>query len=605
VPGSFRLKIPALAFRSGLGASSLGVVLVLVAIAAYALFYASLYDLRFLSLVCIYALMVLGFQFIFGHLGAVSLAQSTFFGLGGYVTGILGVTYGFDTLILLPLSIAAAMLLASAIAIPALKLEDHYFSLATLGIGLVVQLVAVNWETMTGGLNGFAGIPGVVLGGIALESRLQVFLFVWCCLAIAAFVALRILNSLYGIAFNLARESPHAAASLGIEVARLRLAAFLLSAAYAGGAGALMAHVLRVVSPENLDLSLMATCLIMTVVGGSTRPLGAILGALLIVFLRERFRVAQNFSLMAYTSVTLAILIVAPYGIVGSVERLMARLGRNVREDIDIRADRMEFASPRAFGAAAGPLLSARNVAKQFGGVSALDGVDLDVREGEIVGLIGPNGSGKTTLINVLSGLYVADAGAITFAGNAIADLPAHTISALGMARTFQHIDLVDDLSAIDNIAIGSFRAEQASLPGALTAFGPDPRLKAARRRAALLAELLGIESVASRRCAELPYGTRRRVEVARALAANPRLLLLDEPAAGLNETEQADLAVRIKRIVAGGVTVLVIEHNLLFLGALADRLICLDRGRIIAAGTPEEVRRDPQVLSAYLGEPA
>ena len=170
----------------------------LFAIAAYAFLFASLYDLRFLTLVCIYAIMVLGFQFIFGHLGAVSLAQSTFFGLGGYVTGIAGVAYGLDTLVLLPLSICTAVLLASLIAIPVLKLEDHYFSLATLGVGLVVQLTAVNWETLTGGLNGFAGIPAIRLGGIALESRLQVFLFAWCCLAAAVLLALRILNSLYG-----------------------------------------------------------------------------------------------------------------------------------------------------------------------------------------------------------------------------------------------------------------------------------------------------------------------------------------------------------------------------------------------------------------------
>jgi ABC-type branched-subunit amino acid transport system ATPase component len=173
------------------------------------------------------------------------------------------------------------------------------------------------------------------------------------------------------------------------------------------------------------------------------------------------------------------------------------------------------------------------------------------------------------------------------------------------MARTFQHIDLVDDLSVTDNIAIGAFRTEGATLWAALSTLGSDPRLQKARARAASLAALLGVSEVAASRCGELPYGTRRRVEVARALAAGPRLLLLDEPAAGLNELEQADLARRIKRIAESGVTVLVIEHNMLFLGALAGRLICLDRGRIIAAGSPEEVRRNPRVVEAYLGEAA
>jgi branched-chain amino acid transport system permease protein len=347
------------------------------------------------------------------------------------------------------------------------------------------------------------------------------------------------------------------------------------------------------------------------VVGGSTRPLGAIAGALLIVFLRERFRIAQSYSLIAYTSATLLVLVLAPYGIVGSAERMWARYVRRsapegttaVAENVDLDALlERPVAQPRPGEPA---ILSVRGVVKQFGGVRALEGVDLDVREGEIVGLIGPNGSGKTTLINVISGLYVADAGTIVFAGQPIADLPAHAISKMGMARTFQHIDLVDDLSVTDNIAIGAFRTEGATLWAALSTLGSDPRLKKARARAASLAALLGVSEVAASRCGELPYGTRRRVEVARALAAGPRLLLLDEPAAGLNELEQADLARRIKRIAESGVTVLVIEHNMLFLGALAGRLICLDRGRIIAAGSPEEVRRNPRVVEAYLGEAA
>ena len=599
-----RLRIPVLAPPARPAVSSLLLAAALVAIAAYGVFVGGAYDLRFLTLVCCYAIMVIGFQFIFGHVGAVSLAQSTFFGLGGYVTGLTSVAYGLDTAVMLPISIGAAVLLASLIAIPVLKLEDHYFSLATLGVGLVVQLVAIQWDSLTGGLNGLSGIPPMSFAGFPVEGRFNVFVFVWFWLVLAAFLSVRVLNSLYGLSFNLVRESPHAASSLGIDVGRVRFAAFVLSAAYGGAAGALMAQVLRVVSPENLDLSVMATCLIMTVVGGSTRTLGAVVGALLIVFLRERFRIAPNYSLILYTSATLIVLIAAPYGIVGSVERLWNR--RRAHDASPVvplaPAPAVEIAPAAHAGEV---LLRVEGVSKTFGGVQALSGVDLEVREGEIVGLIGPNGSGKTTLVNVISGLYASDAGALAFAGQPITELPAHTIAALGVARTFQHIDLVDDLSVIDNVAIGCYRNERASLTSAVLSLGGDRRLVRARERAATCASLLGVAHVSQVRCGELPYGTRRRVEVARALAANPRLLLLDEPAAGLNEIEQADLSQRIKAIVASGVTVLVIEHNLFFLGALATRLVCLDRGRVIAAGSPEHVRADPQVIEAYLGAAA
>jgi ABC-type branched-subunit amino acid transport system ATPase component len=332
---------------------------------------------------------------------------------------------------------------------------------------------------------------------------------------------------------------------------------------------------------------------------------------LLIVFLRERFRIAHNYSLIAYTSATLLVLIVAPNGIVGSIERLWTRFVRPAPqvaaawsgENSDLEGTFRRALEETSSGERV--LLSARAVVKQFGGVLALDHVDLDVCEGEIVGLIGPNGSGKTTLINVISGLYEADAGEISFAGRSITASPAHAISRLGMSRTFQHIHLVNDLSVIDNIAIGAFQQEGATLGTALLTLGTDPRLRRARVRAAELAAWVGVSEVAFTPCGELPYGTRRRVEIARALAAIPRLLLLDEPAAGLNEIEQTDLARRIKQIAQAGVTVLVIEHNLLFLGTLARRLVCLDRGRIIAAGPPDEVRRDARVIEAYLGEPA
>jgi branched-chain amino acid transport system permease protein len=568
------------------------------ALAVYGLFFADPYDLRTLSVCGVYALLVLGYQFVFGHAGAVSLAQATFFGLGAYATGILGATYGFGFLITFPLACLVPTVVALLIAIPVLKLEEHYFALATMGIGLVAVLVAVQWQDVTGGTNGLPGIPPVSAFGFEASHRFAMFIVVWAFVAIGALVAHQITRGLYGRTFHLMRESQTAAACLGIDVARLRFTAFLLSAAYGGAAGALMAHLVRVVSPENLELPVMITCLTMTVIGGRTRIAGAILGAGLVIYMREWFRVLENFYLMAYGAAALAVLILAPYGLVGAVERLRERVSPSSPGKPPVSAP-LELGKIEERGAS---LLAVQDIAKTFGGIRAIDGVTLTLMEGEIVGLIGPNGSGKTTLLNTISGLYRPERGSIEFRGHSIGGSDPYAIARLGIARTFQHINLANDLSALDNIAVARFAQEFAGLRQSILSIGRDQALDRARAVAMSAAEMMGVAGIALQPCGSLAYGTRRRVEVARALAASPRLLLLDEPAAGLNEEEQRDFALRIRHAAERGVTVLVIEHNLAFLRALVGRMICLDRGRIIACGTPEEVQRNPAVIEAYLG---
>ena len=571
-----------------------------LALAVYGLVFASPYDLRILTVCGCFALLVIGFQYIFGHAGAVSLAQATFFGLGGYVTGVLGATYDLGFLATFPLSCLLPVLLALIVGVPVLKLEEHYFALATLGVGLVVVLVAVQWQDVTGGTNGLPGVPRPAFFGFEIKDRLHTFVFVWSVLIVGALIAYQITRGLYGRVFYLVRESHIAASCLGINVSALRFQMFLLSAAYGGAAGALMAHVIRVVSPENLELPVMVTCLTMTVIGGRTRIAGAIAGAILIVYLRESFRILETYTLMAYGAVTLVVLIAAPYGLIGALERLRARL---VPEPAEPPPPALPLAAAARAPVAGGtPLLEVEAVVKHFGGVHALDGVSLRLDRGEVVGLIGPNGSGKTTLVNIVSGLYLPDAGRLTFNGRDITSEPPHRVARLGVARTFQHINLADELSVLDNIAIARANRERAGLGHGVATFGPDPCLKHARGIAMTTAQMLGIEAVVMTPCGALPYGTRRRVEIARAVATQPDLLLLDEPAAGLNEEEQRDLAARIRRIADRGVTILVIEHNLVFLSSLVERLICLDQGQVIASGTPEAVQQDAAVIEAYLG---
>ena len=573
------------------------------ALAVYPLIFSSPYSLQVLATAGVYALLVIGYQFIFGQAGALSLAQGTFFGLGAYVTGILGSQLGWSFLQTFPLSLLTPALLAIVVAAPVLKLDSHYFALATLGIGQVVLLIAINWEAVTGGANGLPGVPGVVIFGTALARGYPVLLFVWGLVALGALLAWQMTRGLYGRGFQSMRDNAVAAQAVGIDIRKLRFVAFVLSAVYGGAAGALSVHIVGVISPETLEFPIMVAALTMAVIGGRARIAGAILGAVVLIHLPEWLRGLEQYYLMAYGAGALAMIIVAPAGLIGALEGLRARLFPELPPPPPPPLALPARARPRDDTTA--PLLAVAALSKSFGGVRAVDGIDFVLERGEILGLIGPNGSGKTTLVNMITGLYVPESGRIRFAGRDIAGRAPHLIAREGVARTFQNVNLVDDMTALDNVAIARIGAERAGLRAALTSWGADRRLARARGHAMALLAALGADDVAMRACGALPYGTKRRIEIARALALEPALILLDEPAAGLNESEQADLARRLEDLAGSGLTLLVIEHNMPFLMPLAQRLICLDYGRVIAAGTADEIRRDPKVIAAYLGAPA
>ena len=554
-----------------------------VLLVGYALAAGTPYHLRLLTLSGIYALLALGYHVIFGLAGALSLMHGALFGLGGYVTAILGSRLGWTFAATLPLSIAAPMALAAAIALPVLRLESHYFALATLGIAQVLLLVAIQWESLTGGPNGLTGVPGVVLGPIDVPPGWPLLLVVWTLVALGAALAWALARGLLGRAWHLMRAQPLAAQAVGLDTGRLRLAALLIGAGYAGAAGALQVHTLRLVSTELLEFPVMVACLTMTVVGGRTRVAGALVGALLIVHLPEWLRALDRYYLIGYGALLLGTIVAAPFGIMGTLERLRARW---FPEPPPAPPPALDLPRPRTMPTGA-PLLAVRDLTKSFGGVRALDGVALTVAPGEIVGLIGPNGSGKTTLVNLVTGVERADAGTIVLDGRSIRGRPVHAIARAGIARSFQSPALAEDMTVLDAVALAR-RADHA--------------IALARRHALGLLERLDVAGLASLPCGGLAPGQQRRVEIARALATAPRLLLLDEPAAGLSAPEQRDLASRLAALARDGLGLLVIEHNMGFLGALADRLVCLVEGRVVAAGPPAAVRADPHVIAAYLG---
>lgn len=544
-------------------------------VAAYAVFAGDLYGFRLLTQAGVYALLVLGYQFVFGHAGAFSLAQGAFFGLGAYATGILGAKLGWGFAATFPLSILIPAIVALLVSAPVLRLETHYFALATLGLAQVALIGAVNWESLTGGANGLVGVPRVFLAGLQMASGWPLALFVWGWVGLGGVLAWWLTRGMKELSYRAVRERPLAAASLGLDGGLLRTTAFVLSAAYGGAAGALHAHSLGVVSPEVFDFSIMVACLTMAVIGGRGRIAGAILGAVLLVHLPEFLRGLEQYYLIAYGAALLLVVILAPDGLTGLADRLWPpRMPRQTR------ATASPIPPPR------GARLRIEGVSKRFGGVTALDGVSLEVAPGEIVGLIGPNGSGKSTLANLISGFERVDRGTIRLGETLLTGLPAHAIARAGVARGFQTASLMDGASLVDNVAVA---LAPAALPQAHT-------------RALALLNAFGLGTRVWSMAGTQPAGVRHLAEAARGLARRPRLLVLDEPSAGLSGNEQACLAGHLRIAASQGLAILVIDHNVPFLARLAGRLICLEAGRVIAAGTPNAVLADSEVRRAYLG---
>ncbi len=468
------------------------------------------------TLVGIYALMGVGYQLVFGQLGALNLAQGALFGIGAYTVALTAPSIG---VLSFPLAVIVAGVIAALAAWPTLRLQSHSFALATLALATLANIVAVNAEGLTGGANGLVGFAAGLPRGRTL------LIVVWVCLIAAIVAQAWLFSGRWGEGARLLREAPLAAATLGIDAGRWRLVAFAAGGALAGGAGASTAALSGVVSPEVTGFSVMVLCLTSVVLGGSRHPMGAVLGAALAVCLPELLRGFQSAWLLAYAVATLLVVLWAPEGIAALIDRW-----RGAKPVVPARVttpDRL----PAATGARR---LALDGVTKRFGGVEALAGVSLALERGEIVGLIGPNGSGKTTLLNVISGIDPADSGVIALDGPSIEKWPPHAIARAGIARTFQN---------------------QA-----------------------------------------------QSVDLARAVATGAAFLLLDEPAAGMSERDRAALEAMLRRLRDSGRGVLIVDHDIELLSRVCDRLVCLDRGRVIAEGKPAEVRAHPDVRASFLG---
>jgi branched-chain amino acid transport system permease protein len=571
----------------------------------------------------IYGIAAIGLTLLMGLAGQVSLGQASFFAIGAYTQAILVTRYGWPGVPSAVVAVVLAALAAFVLGLALLRLRGHYLALGTLGLGIIVTVLATESD-FTGGTSGIFGIPKPEFNGRVYDEPAEFFWLLVPFVVLAVLVARNIVTSRIGRALGAVNDSEVAAETLGVDTFRLRLQVFTLSAAYAGLAGVFFAHWLAVVNPNAANFPLSVKFLLMSVLGGLGTVWGGVVGAFLVEFLDEGMKTlipqlvpgaTGEVQLLGFGVVLVLVVILLPGGVHQAwrwaVERLRATRGR-------APGGRPGPPATDAAGSAAGDasplvvregrpepgttLLQVRGLTKRFGGVLAVDEVDLDVRTGEILALIGPNGAGKTTCFNMVSGVLTPTAGTVSVDGRRVDGRKPHVFARSRATRTFQNLQVFASASVLGNVMVGRHLRSRAGMGRAALYLPARAEERRAAERSLEAVELVGLGAEAQHPAADLPFGRQRLMEVARALALEPDLLLLDEPMAGLSRTERRELAALLRRLRAGGMAIVLVEHDVETVLALADRVAVLDDGRMIALGTPDQVRTDPAVIAAYLG---
>lgn len=549
------------------------------------------------------ALVAMGLVLLTGVGGLTSFGQAAFCGFGAYTTAVLTTSYGLSPWLTLPLSLIVSGVAAVILGLITVRLSGHYLPLGTIAWGISLFYLFSKLE-IVGRNDGISSIPPLSIGALQFTDPGRIYFAIWIAVILCAVLTLNLLNSRTGRAIRALRRGHIAAEAFGVQTARAKLLVFIYAAVLAGLSGWLYAHFQRAVNPTPFGLNAGIEYLFIAVVGGAGYVWGAVLGAGIVVVLKEIlqsylpvvFHGSAQLETVIFGILLVALLQAAPGGI---WPRLAALLRLSTRLPDPQPADALP---PREkIVATSDTLLDVQAARKQFGGVIAVNDVSFNVKAGEIVALIGPNGAGKSTTFNLITGVLRASGGTISVLGRNVDHAPPQEIAKLGVARTFQHVKLVPDMSVLENVAIG------AHLRGHSGAIASMLRLDR-KDEAALLAEAakriarVGLADQMHQLASSLSLGQQRIVEIARALCVDPVLLLLDEPAAGLRHMEKQKLASLLRQLRAEGMSVLLVEHDMGFVMDIADRIVVLEFGTKIAEGTPAAVRANPDVIKAYLG---
>ncbi len=529
-----------------------------------------------MAMLALTAIVGIGLNVLLGLTGQVSFGHVGFYAIGAYTAAILMVRLQLGFWVAAPAAVVLSALTGAALALPALRVRGPYLAMVTIAFGFVVEHSIVEWDTVTGGHNGIMGVPKPELLGTPLGERgIALAAIVITAALVYGFSCLS--RSSWGAAMRAVKDSEVAAESIGLNPVAIKTLAFALSAACAGLAGALFAPLSGFVTPSTFAFLQSLLFVLVVIVGGAGTVGGPLIGAAIVVLLPEVLAGLAEYRLLIFGALMLIVLWAAPEGIVGELLRWLRRRREPVPSSAPIAA------LPR--GARLRAALEVDGLTIAFGGVKAATGVAFTARPGAVTSLIGPNGAGKTTVLNMLGGFYRPDAGSVKLGKRSIGDVSAWRIARAGLARTYQTSQLFGSMSVLENLVIAS------------------PERAGTGREAERLLAFVGYHGDLHARASDLPHVDRRLVEIARALATRPAVLLLDEPAAGLSRTDKASLAQLLRRIADAGIAVLLVEHDMAIVMGISDHVVVLDAGTPIAAGTPQAVQQDPAVRSAYLGE--
>ncbi|MFM2121245.1 MAG: hypothetical protein RL722_2713 [Pseudomonadota bacterium] len=563
-----------------------------------------------LNYIGLWALVALGLVLLTGVAGLTSFGQAAFVGLGAYTSAFLSTKLGVSPWLALWVGIAITIAVALVLAAITLRMSGHYLPLATIAWGLSLYYAMSNMEFL-GKYDGILGVPVIEFFGLPLQSGRSYYYLIWIVALVAAVAVTRLLDSRSGRAIRALKGGVTMAEAMGISTYRYKVIVFVIAAVLASLSGWLFAHFQRTVNPSPFAISKGIEFLFMAVIGGVGTVWGAFTGAALVKVVEDQLQVllpkllgsSGNYEVIVFGLVLVIVLRFAPQGLWPYIARLgQGLLGRWIPSAQRQRdwgdADHLEERSKPARGEL---LLEADKIRKQFGGLVAVNDVSFTIRAGDIVGLIGPNGAGKSTTFNLITGVLGLTSGTVKFRGQVVSGLASREIARRGMSRTFQHVKMLPDMTVLENVALGGYLRSHAGVLQAMLRLDRDEE-----KRLFLEAEKqlkrIGMGEQMHELAGNLALGPQRLMEIARALATDPALLLLDEPAAGLRHKEKQALAAVLRQLKDEGMSILLVEHDMDFVMNLTDRIVVMEFGTRLIEGTPAEVQASPQVRAAYLG---